>query len=298
LEARQLLHGGGVEHVGPAPTAHHAVVHLGLTGDAATRVAHETARRGQSHAARRHDGRHHHSGATSPASLNSGSQSPATPTDPPVAASPTPTNPPVDAPPTAVPPPPSTPPDPTTTADNQAVALLQQVQTAAANPDKPSPTISEQDSAQIEFLYNLATSAFWGPPQPPPAFAIANLIDAANNGSVSPVVISQVLYRIAVTFDPPNAGGAFPSAGSNPDGMESIFLDVAGEAAEQVDSQVVGDLTSDAVYYLTNSQDLADAAGSFVGSFSGSVLNNLITNNLSGTTVLEDVAKALIETIL
>ena len=174
---------------------------------------------------------------------------------------------------------------------------MQQVQTAAAgleNSPPPPPAPPPVNAAQVNFLYDLATSAFWGPPKPPPAFAIANLINGANNGSVDPRVISEVLYRIALTFDPPTVG-MFPSPDGNPDGVGSLFLDIAGEVTDEAASHLVSDFTQTALGFLPG--NLPQDAGNFMGSFTGGVLNNLITGKLTGDSVLLDVAKGILAII-
>jgi hypothetical protein len=147
------------------------------------------------------------------------------------------------------------------------------------------------DQAEVNYLYDLATSAFWGPPKPPPAFAIANLVNGANNGSVDPRVISEVLYEIAITFDPPTVG-VFPSPDGNPDGVGSIFLDIAGEAADEATKELVTDFTKNALSFLPG--NLSQVAGNFLGGFTGGVLDDVVTGKLSGDSVLYDVARGVL----
>ena len=111
-----------------------------------------------------------------------------------------PTSPPGTTPsPSSLPPakPPSKP-KPARSPTQQAQALATAISTAAANPDKPAPPTPNY-SAQVLFLVDLADNGFYGPPEPPPEFAIANLINAANNGSVLSASGSGCLSRVRRT---------------------------------------------------------------------------------------------------
>ena len=142
--------------------------------------------------------------------------SPATPTTP----TPSPTTPTPSSPP-ATPPPSQTP-------VQQAQTLVTAISTAAANPSKPAPP-SPNNSAEVLFLLNVADNGFYGPPKPPPAFAIANLIAGANNGSVPVDVIAQVLYNIAVMFG--------PLSGLGTDSVGSFYVHIASQTNNQVEGR-------------------------------------------------------------
>ncbi len=178
----------------------------------------------------------------------------------------------------------------------QAAALVNQVQSGIATAS-PTANPTPVNSSQVEFLFDLATSAFWGPPQPPPAFAIANLINSANNGSVDPRVIADVLYDIALYFDPTSVmGGAAPD--SSPDSSGSLLLQIAGDATDEAVKNLVGDLAGTVLQGIgVTDPGLIQGTQSFLGGFSGSVLSQLIEGKLTGTSVLNDLTSQLLSSI-
>jgi len=171
---------------------------------------------------------------------------------------------------------------PTPSPTQQAQALATAISTAAANPDKPPPPTPNY-SAQVLFLVDLADDAFYGPPKPPPDFAIANLINAANNGSVPVAVISQVLYDLDVMFGTSSSGAS----------IGSFYQDIASEAAAGVVSSLVGGLTQWAVTDVTSSVLLGEEAGQFIGSLSGTVVASAIAGDYGGSALESAVGTIL-----
>ena len=185
--------------------------------------------------------------------------SPETPTTP----TPSPTTPTPSSPP-ATPPPSQTP-------VQQAQALVTAISTAAANPSKPAPP-SPNNSAEVLFLLNLADNGFYGPPKPPPAFAIANLIAGANNGSVPVNVIAQVLYDIAVMFG--------PLSGLGTDSVGSFYVDVASQANDQAEGPLISDLSEWAIANVTGSLLLGQQAQQFLLGIDGPTLGAIATGSV------------------
>lgn len=104
-----------------------------------------------------------------------------------------------------------------------------------------------------------------------------------------------MLYEIALTFDPPTLG-VFPSPDGNPDGAGSILLDIAGEATDQAADAIISQMASVVLGQFVP-PNVADGAGEFLGTFTGGVLKDVITGQISGDSVLYDAAQGLFAAI-
>jgi hypothetical protein len=175
--------------------------------------------------------------------------------------------------------PPQSPPPSTTLAQDQQ--LVEQITTAVMLPNKPAPP-QPDNSAEVTFLLDLADNAFYGPPKPPPEFAIANLINGANNGSVPVDVIAQVLYDISVMFG--------PISGSGPYTIGSFYADIASEASDQLEGQLISDLSMWGIANLTGSLSLGEQAQQFLYTFDGPILADVATGEDLGDSELDDLA--------
>ncbi len=166
----------------------------------------------------------------------------------------------------------------------QDEALVQQITTAVLLPNKPSPP-QPDNSAEVLFLLDVADNGFYGPPKPPPAFAIANLIAGANNGSVPVDVIAQVLYDIGVMFG--------PLSGLGTDSVGSFYFDIANQANEQAEGPLISDLSEWAIANVTGSLLLGQNAQQFLLGFDGPTLAAIASGADSGASDLDGLASEI-----
>ena len=182
-------------------------------------------------------------------------------------------------PPATAPPPTSSTPSPPLSSpppDNpvqQAQALVTAIKTAAASPSKPPPPTPDNSAAGL-VPPRLGRQQLYGPPQPPPAFAIANLINGANNGSVSTDVIAQVLYDIAVMFG--------PLGGLGTDSIGTFYFDIASQANDQAEGPLISDLSEWAIANVTGNLLLGQNAQQFLMGFDGPTLSAIAAGEDAG----------------
>ena len=180
---------------------------------------------------------------------------------------------------------PTPPPSSTTLAQDQT--LVQMITTAVVNPNKPLPPTPppSSDPAEVTFLLDVADNAFYGPIKPPPAFAITNLINGANNGSVPVDVIAQVLYYISVLFGP--LGGTYGVSATYSVG--SFYVDIADQADAQDEGPLVSDLSGWGIANVTGSLQLGEESQQFLDSFDGPTLVAIATGGDYGVSEFDDL---------